>query len=90
MTAINRALHGACIVTAPRLHRRLLDGAARREYPGAMKTPRQDPPSQSARNERLAAALKANIARRKAQAKERAAAADAAPDTVPDAAEGEG
>ena len=33
-----------------------------------MKTPRQDPPKATDRNERLKAALKANIARRKAQA----------------------
>jgi hypothetical protein len=38
-----------------------------------MKTPRQDPPKASDRNERLKAALKANIARRKAQAKAKGA-----------------
>jgi hypothetical protein len=36
-----------------------------------MKTPRQEPPKASDRNERLKAALKANIARRKAQARAR-------------------
>ncbi len=36
-----------------------------------MKAPRQDPPSQTERKDRLKAALKANIARRKAQAKAR-------------------
>ncbi|MGR3464070.1 hypothetical protein [Limimaricola sp.] len=38
-----------------------------------MKTPRQDPPRAADRNDRLKAALKANIARRKAQAQARAA-----------------
>jgi hypothetical protein len=39
-----------------------------------MKTPRQDPPKASDRNERLKAALQANIARRKAQAKAKGSA----------------
>lgn len=44
-----------------------------------MKTPRQDPPS---REERLARALKANIARRKAQARARAEDEDNAEDAA--------
>ena len=43
-----------------------------------MKTPRQDPPRAADRQDRLKAALKANIARRKAQAQARAR--DAGPD----------
>ena len=39
-----------------------------------MKKPRQDPPSNKDRNDRLKAALKANMARRKAQARDRAGA----------------
>ncbi|WP_173812321.1 hypothetical protein [Limimaricola cinnabarinus] len=42
-----------------------------------MKTPRQDPPRAADRQDRLKAALKANIARRKAQAQARARDADA-------------
>ena len=41
-----------------------------------MKTPRQDPPRAVDRQDRLKAALKANIARRKAQAQARARDAD--------------
>ncbi|MCP1167541.1 hypothetical protein [Limimaricola litoreus] len=41
-----------------------------------MKTPRQDPPRAADRQDRLKAALKANIARRKAQAQARARDAD--------------
>ncbi len=41
---------------------------------GPMKTPRQDLPKASDRNDRLKAALQANIARRKAQAKAKAQA----------------
>ncbi|MCZ4261899.1 MULTISPECIES: hypothetical protein [Limimaricola] len=52
-----------------------------------MKTPRQDPPRAADRNDRLKAALKANIARRKAQAQARAAGAR--PDDAPDAEEKE-
>ena len=37
-----------------------------------MKTPRQEPPRAADRKDRLKAALKANIARRKAQAQARA------------------
>lgn len=40
-----------------------------------MKTPRQDPPRAADRKDRLKAALKTNIARRKAQAQARAAEA---------------
>jgi hypothetical protein len=43
-----------------------------------MKTPRQDPPKASDRNDRLKAALQANIARRKAQTKAQSQAAKAA------------
>ncbi len=42
-----------------------------------MKTPRQDPPKASDRNDRLKAALQANIARRKAQTKAKTASAKA-------------
>ncbi|EYD70834.1 hypothetical protein [Limimaricola hongkongensis] len=45
-----------------------------------MKTPRQEPPRAADRNDRLKAALKANIARRKAQAQAQARAADPRPD----------
>ncbi len=40
-----------------------------------MKTPQQTPPNVSERNERLKAALQANIARRKAQTRARDSAA---------------
>lgn len=40
-----------------------------------MKTPQQTPPSVTERNDRLKAALQANIARRKAQTKARGAVA---------------
>jgi len=50
-----------------------------------MKTPRQDPPS---REERLAQALKANIARRKAQARARAEEEAAEPDPAMKKTEG--
>ena len=40
-----------------------------------MKTPQQTPPSVTERNDRLKAALQANIARRKAQTKARDAVA---------------
>ncbi len=45
-----------------------------------MKTPRQDP---TAREERLARALRANLARRKAQARARAAQDDGTCDQPP-------
>ena len=50
-----------------------------------MKTPRQEPPS---REERLAQALKANIARRKAQARARAADEATEPDSAMKKTEG--
>jgi hypothetical protein len=42
----------------------------------AMKTPRQNPPSQADRKDRLKAALKANIAKRKTQAKSKQSGAN--------------
>jgi hypothetical protein len=56
----------------------VLDDSGRPDYQGHMKTPRQDPPKASDRNDRLKAALQANIARRKAQVKAQAQAAKAA------------
>ncbi len=50
-------------------------------YLSLMKAPRQDPPSQTERKDRLKAALKANIARRKAQARARE---DAPEETAPE------
>ena len=52
-----------------------------------MKTPRQAPPSQAERKDRLKSALKANIARRKAQAEARAKVARDAARAERDAAD---
>ncbi|SDF11290.1 hypothetical protein [Limimaricola pyoseonensis] len=46
-----------------------------------MKTPRQEPPRAADRKDRLKAALKANIARRKAQAQARSAKGEGADHT---------